>query len=314
MKILITGASGFIGRYVVREAIARGHNVLALTRSNSANEPNLTPSVEWLQCDLGEDLPKLGGLGIDAVIHLAAGLSGSAEEQYRSTVMATSNLLNAMRQAGITRLVGISSIAVLDYVRMPALALLDENVEISDGCGMGTYAAMKLEQEKLFAKFAGEPGNRCVILRPGLVYDSERLIGAHAGIIKGPLRLIAAHEGGVPTVEVTGLSKAILNAFDQDVASGEVIHLVDDNLPSQQEYLAGLRRRGILPSHGISVPWRFLAGFAWLLWTLFRIAGQEARLPEVLLRQGFAARLKPFRYSNDKAKRLLGWVPTNRFS
>lgn len=103
MKILITGASGFIGRYVVREAIARGHNVLALTRSNSANEPNLTPSVEWLQCDLGEDLPKLGGLGIDAVIHLAAGLSGSAEEQYRSTVMATSNLLNAMRQAGITR-------------------------------------------------------------------------------------------------------------------------------------------------------------------------------------------------------------------
>jgi nucleoside-diphosphate-sugar epimerase len=316
MKVLITGASGFIGGYVVREAVARGHRAVALSRSRPASPPGQATPIEWLQCDLGDaELPKLTGLGIDAVVHLAAGLLGGVEEQYRSTVVATGNLLEAMRRAGIAKLVGISSIAVLDYSRAPAMTLIDENVETSsDETGMGVYATMKLAQEKLFAAFAREPGTRCVILRPGLVYDSERLIDARAGIIKGPLRFIAAHRGEVPTVEVTGLARAILNACEQDLASGEVIQLVDDNLPNQREYIAGLRRRGILPSWGIPVPWRLLAVMAWSLRTLGRVVGKGASLPEVLLRQGFAARLKPFRYSNEKAKRLLGWVPANRFS
>ncbi len=316
MKILVTGASGFIGGYVMREAMARGHRVAGLCRAGPADIPGGALSVEWLQCDLRDmELAKLTGVGIDVVIHLAAGLSGSADEQHRATVVATARLLDAMRQAGIKRLVGISSIAVLDYTRMPALSLIDESAATpAHSSGMGTYAAMKLEQEKLFAAFGGESGNCCVILRPGLVYDNDRLIGAHAGIIKGPFRLIAAHGGQVPTVEVTGLARAILTACEQDAACGEVIHFVDDNLPGQAEYLAGLRRRGILSSGGIRVPWRFLAALASALRTIFRVAGQEGRLPEVFLRHGFAARLKPFRYSNDKAKRVLGWAPTGSFS
>jgi nucleoside-diphosphate-sugar epimerase len=257
---------------------------------------------------------KLERLGIDAVIHLAASLTGSAEEQYRSTVVATRHLLDAMKRAGISRLVGISSIAVLDYAHIPAMAVIDENARISDGSGTGTYTEMKLEQEKLFAAFAGEHGTRCAILRPGLVYDSERLISARAGIIKGPLSLVAFHGGHAPTVEVTGLAKAILSACERDVPDGEIIHLVDDNLPSQREYLEGLRRRGTLPAWGIPVPWRLLAAMAGSLRVLFRLAGQEARLPEAFRRQGFAARFKPFRYSNEKAKRLLEWVPASRFS
>jgi len=62
------------------------------------------------------------------------------------------------------------------------------------------------------------------------------------------------------------------------------------------------------------VPWRLLAVMAGSLRVLFRFAGQEGRLPEAFRRQGFAARFKPFRYSNEKAKRLLGWVPASRFS
>jgi nucleoside-diphosphate-sugar epimerase len=179
---------------------------------------------------------------------------------------------------------------------------------------MGIYAAMKLEQEKLFKAFAREPGIHCVILRPGLVYDDKRLIDARAGIIKGPLRLMAVHQGEVPTAEVTGVARAILNAVELDPAGGEIIQLVDDNLPGQREYIAALRRRGILPAGGIPVPWRALAAMAWSLRTLSRLAGRGSGLPEVLLRQGFAARLKPFRYSNAKAKRLLRWVPAVRFS
>jgi nucleoside-diphosphate-sugar epimerase len=315
MKILVTGASGFIGGHVVREAIARGHDVIALSRTRPAGRPKATASVEWICCDLGAaDALDLKGPGIDAVIHLAASLTGSAEEQYRSTVVATRHLLDAMKRAGISRMVGISSIAVLDYAHIPAMAVIDENAGISDGTGIGIYAEMKLEQEKLFVAFAREQETCCAVLRPGLVYDSERLINARAGIIKGPLCLVAVHGGYVPTVEVAGLARAILNACERDFAGAEVIHLVDDNLPNQHEYIAGLRRRGGLPSRRIPVPWRLLEAMAGTLRMLSRLAGQEARLPEAFRRQGFAARFKPFRYSNEKAKRLLGWIPASRFS
>lgn len=308
MKVLITGASGFIGKYVVQEAVARGCEIVALTRS----KPNHTSSIEYIQCNLSNEVPKLNGLGIDVVIHLAASLSGSVDEQYHSTVLGTRHLLDAIRQAGIAKIVCVSSISVVDYLHPPALCTVDEAFEVLASINTaGTYVKMKQEQEKLIAS---RSEIHSVILRPGLVYDSKQLLSAHAGIIKGPLCLIAKHGGEVPTVEVTGLAKAILDASEQNAANGEVIHLVDDNLPSQQEYVSALRRRGLLPSYGISVSWKLLAAFTSSLRMLFRIINQETRLPEVFQQQSFAARLKPFLYSNEKSKRLLNWLPGNRFS
>ncbi|MGE5469633.1 MAG: NAD-dependent epimerase/dehydratase family protein [Bacteroidota bacterium] len=314
MRVMITGASGFIGAYVVREAVARGHAVLALTRSGRAGTTAGQGRVEWQQCDLGTPgALDLRGRGIDAVIHLAAEMGGDAAAQ-QSTLTATRNLLAAMRAAGVCRLVGISSISVLDYLRIPPMAIIDEDLSAPpDGMPIGRYAAMKLAQERLLLAFAEEPGVHCVILRPGLVYDNERLIAAHAGILRGAWRLLVTHRGEVPTIEVTGLAKAILNAAELSTTGNGVIHLVDDNLPKQHEYLAGLRRRNLLPSGGIRVPWQLLAWFALLVKWPLRCVGRFVSVPDTLLPHSIAARMKPFRYSNDKAKRLLEWVPANQF-
>jgi nucleoside-diphosphate-sugar epimerase len=315
VKLLVTGTSGFIGRHVLSESLARGHEVIGLSRMVPKDESGSMLRPHWIRHDLGgmKELA-LNGLGIDVVIHLAAGLAGSVDEQHRATVQATRHLIEAMRRAGIRKLVGISSMAVLDYPRMPALSLIDERTATADGTGMGIYARMKFEQEGLFAGFAGGPNDHCVILRPGLVYDEKRLHAAHAGVIKGSICILASHGGEVPVVEVGGLARAIVNAAERDIGGGEIIHLVDDNLPGQPEYMSGLRRRQTLPATGMFVPWCMLAALAWVLRATFGVVGQRRRLPESLLRHGFAARLKPFRYSNDKAKRLLGWVPAARFS
>jgi len=83
MKVLITGASGFIGGYVVREAVAHGHWVVALSRSKPASPPGQATPIEWLQCDLGSaELPKLTGLGIDAVIRVTLRGERSARENW----------------------------------------------------------------------------------------------------------------------------------------------------------------------------------------------------------------------------------------
>ena len=314
MKILVTGASGFIGGHAVREALLRGHRVIALSRS-SAPPDSFGLDSQQLAHDLSTDRElDLGAMGIDVVVHLAASLSGSAVEQHRSTVRGTEKLLAAMKRAGIRALVGVSSIAVLDYVGAAPMSVIDEsNPLCRNEQETSTYAAIKARQEKLFAAFAAEPGNRCVILRPGLVYDETHLIDAHAGILKGPLRLLVTHEGEVPVVSVAGVACAILGAVERDIASGQVIHLVDTDLPQQQAYLAGLRRRGLLAAGGIAVPWATMRDLTTTAYRIAAAAGLRGKLPEALLPQSFAGRMKPFRYSNAKAAQFLGWVPERRF-
>ena len=310
MKILVTGASGFIGRYVVNEALGRGHEVVAMARARQSGDTAAVPSLQWLCHDLGgADAPPLQGRSIDAVVHLAASLAGQAEQQMRDTVFATRQLLAAMRQAGVRRLVGISSIAVLDYPHLPAFSMIDETASCTTDDNSGIYARMKLAQEKLFTEFLASPQSEGVILRPGLVYDEQTLFAAHAGIFKGPLRLVVAHSGEVPVVAAKSLAVAIVNAAELELRGAEIAHLLDDRLPGIDEYVRALRRRKALPAGCVHLHWRVLAAAAMAIRGLLGLAGMRRSVPEALMPHGFAARLTPYRFSNDKAKRLLSWTP-----
>ena len=124
MRLAITGASGFIGRQVVHEALQQGHSVLAIIRSEDKRaQLPVNPALTTLCCDLNHvEVLEAHLKTWDAVIHLAAVISGP--DQYRQTMETTRALLTGMDAAGVTRLVAISSIAVIDYTRLPAHAML----------------------------------------------------------------------------------------------------------------------------------------------------------------------------------------------
>jgi nucleoside-diphosphate-sugar epimerase len=316
MKILITGAAGFIGEFVLQEALRRGHGVIALARSSTPTQWIGIPNLETLRRDLREiQSLDLNDKGVDVVVHLAAATKGSKAEQFHDTVTATECLLTAARRAGIHRMVGVSSMAVLDYQSVRPMSIIDERIAVSPGTARtGIYAAAKLRQEHLLAEFGREEHNSCTILRPGLVYDESRLIAAHAGVVKGPICLLASHGGEVPTIEVHSLARAIINAAERRLLGCEVMHLVDDRLPDQPAYLEGLRRRGSIQRGGIVLPWRVLQALTALMRTVLAASGRGGRAPEILLPDAFSARLKPFRFSNAKAKELLGWKPGREFT
>jgi len=310
MRILVTGGTGFIGGYVVQVALHRGHDVVVLSRSTPPPDWNRLTHLKAVRHDLSGDTLRLGALSVDAVIHLAASFRGTRSEQHRAAIGGTQALLEAMRPAGIKKLVGISSIAVLDYASIEPLSLINEQSSICrDEHAMGLYATLKVLQEVLFAEFAKEHGCQCITIRPGLVYDHKRLSSAHAGLLGRRMRLLADHDGEVPVAEALSVAHAIVNAAETDIPSGEIIHLVDDKLPSQREYLAALRQRKELPPGGVLVPWRVLHKLAGAARGLSSIVCASRKLPQVLLAHDFAARMKPFRFSNAKAKRLLSWAP-----
>lgn len=315
MKTMVTGASGFIGETVLDELLRRGHHPIALVRSAVPKRWSELENLEVMQADLLQSpLPDLRGRGIDVVLHLAAVTRQSASQHFADTVTATSNLLSAARRAGIRRIVTVSSIAVLDYRSVRSMAVIDERTPLADGVAWCDYATSKLRQEQLLSEFAGQGDNACIILRPGLVYDGSRLTAACAGICSNGIGLLASHGGEVPTVEVHRLAAAIANAAERELARCEVIHLVDDRLPSQSSYIAALQRRGLLPRIRVLVPWRVLQVSCYFAASLFAALGLRHKLPEVLLPRGFSRRLKPFRFSNAKAKKLLDWVPGREFA
>ncbi|NJL80385.1 MAG: NAD(P)H-binding protein, partial [Richelia sp. SM2_1_7] len=130
MKLLVTGASGFLGKYVVAEALKQGFQVRAVIR-HSSDEKRL-PWRNWANLELIPiDLSKSEKLedalkDIDTVVHLAAAKQGNYDTQYANTVTATENLLKAMVTENIKRLVAISTFSVFDYLHIPAGEIIDE--------------------------------------------------------------------------------------------------------------------------------------------------------------------------------------------
>ena len=99
MKVLVSGAGGFLGYHVVDRLLERGHSVRAIVRPASA-EPSWCGAVELFRADL-RVMTKLPAAfdDIDAVIHLAAATSGDEDAQFSSSVVATERFLEAMAQS-----------------------------------------------------------------------------------------------------------------------------------------------------------------------------------------------------------------------
>lgn len=113
MRILVSGASGFLGRILVTRLLAAGHSVVALSRPGGT-----VAGAETLPCDLGVAPPKLP-TGLDGVVHLAQSRAyrafpGDAAEMFRVNVAGTQMLLEAAVEAGIGRFCLVSTGSVYE--------------------------------------------------------------------------------------------------------------------------------------------------------------------------------------------------------
>ncbi|MEO1622978.1 MAG: NAD(P)-dependent oxidoreductase, partial [Cyanobacteria bacterium J06632_3] len=246
MKLLVTGSSGFLGKYVVAAALERGHQVRAVVRPATviaAISWSEHPNVEFVRIDLRRRAGIAEALeGVDAVVHLAASKAGDFYAQFGGTVLATENLLMAMADGGIKRLIAISTFSVYDYINMRSGALLDESSPLVQvPAWRDEYAQTKLIQEDLVHQFEAEQGGLVTVLRPGVIYGRDNLWTARLGASLGEgswLRI-----GGyskLPLSYVENCAEAIVMAAEQEAAIGQTINVLDDHPPTQRQYTKAL--------------------------------------------------------------------------
>jgi len=159
VRVLVTGASGFIGRHLVRDLLRDGHEVVALDLKRAD-----LYGAQWLEGDIGDaDLAREAVKGCAEVYHLAAAhldQSTPAAEYRRINVDASVALLRAAHAAGVERYVHCSTVGVYGDVRHPPAT---EDAELQPG---NVYERTKLEGERAVLD-AGLP---VVVVRPAWVY------------------------------------------------------------------------------------------------------------------------------------------------
>jgi nucleoside-diphosphate-sugar epimerase len=315
MKLLVTGANGFLGRFVVNEALRRGHAVRAMVRSKGSaakagwdNDPRVELAIADLRLRRG--LVEAVA-GVDAVLHLAAAKSGDVYAQYGGTVVATENLLWAMDQAAVKHIVHVSSFAIYDWLRMRGGSVVDENAPLeSDAFERDAYAHTKLVQERLVREHAAANDWKWTVLRPGMIIGPGNLWGARVGTQGKRLWVRFGAGARLPVTYVGNIAEAIVLAAEREAAAGQILNVVDDDTPTQRQYVNLLRKRTTPRPRVIGLPWfgiRATARLAWLTNKL--LLGNRARLPGILIPCRVHARFKPLKYSNGKLKEVLGWKP-----
>jgi uncharacterized protein (TIGR01777 family) len=223
MKVAVTGATGVIGRAVVRELRERGDEVVALSRDASRARESLgVEAVEWAD-PKGEAAPTAAFEGVGGVIHLlgepvAQRWTDSAKREIRdSRVLGTRNLIAGMRGAGAHLQVLVAQSATGYYG-----AHGDEPVDESAPPGDDFLAGVVVDWEAEVERGAEKLGLRAPVCRTGVVLSES---GGALETMLPPFKLgvggpVAGGRQYIPWVHIDDVVGALLFALDSGEANG----------------------------------------------------------------------------------------------
>jgi nucleoside-diphosphate-sugar epimerase len=308
-RVLLSGASGFIGGHVAERLASEGYAVRCLVRASSDVALLQRLGVELVVGDLAAAsslAPALEGCG--CVVHCAAIVSdwGSVREIRAVNVGGTRALLEAAAGAGVRRFVHLSSTDVYGY---PGGRGVAEGYEARGFANW--YAQTKREAE---AEVRRVTGIEHVILRPATVYGprSVDVVGEIATALRGGYMLLidrGRHVAGL--CYVANLLDAVVLAMRSARAAGEAFNVCDGVDVTWAQFAGdlaaglGARRpwlslpfapaRGL--GRGLELGYRALHGLTGL------------RLAPLLSRQAVDVLGRDQDFSNRTARELLGWEP-----
>ncbi len=303
LNLLITGASGFLGKHTVSYAVAAGHRVTAVIRDRTALLQDWPEQVQVIASDLN-DLKVLPP-DIDVVVHLAASLEGDDAAQQSDTVDATKAFLSAcLSLPKPPAIVLASSMSVYSSALVNEGDLIDENTPLEDRADQrDAYCRGKIAQEVLCSTVAADAGLPLQIMRIGALYGPGRVWNAHIGVGLGPLLIQVGKDGEIPLSHVRHAAQALVLAVEEAAQERSgVVNVVDDDLPDRKRFVKALKWRG-WPK--ITIPLRMVEFAA-------RRLGRWTARPGLLRMPVLRARLMPLRYDNRRLHDI-GWRSEGRF-
>jgi nucleoside-diphosphate-sugar epimerase len=293
--VVVTGARGFLGRHIAR-ALQR---VRGIGRMPNFDDPYVH---EWIAADLGAGVSAAALTGADVVVHAAAETAGNFAAHQRNTIDATRHLLHAMHEAGVTRLVLVSSLSVLRPPRTPWERQDERTPRPDDPERFGPYVWGKSRQEELVEREAPALGIEVRIIRPGALVDwnEPELPGVMGRQLFGPWHLgLGRSRLPIAVCDVVRCAEAIAWCATHFDAAPPLVNLFEPALRTRGAFLARLREDG------------WTGRIVWLPISTISCAIVVARALQSLLHGRLPTRLaawsilRPRRYDSRMATKVL---------
>ncbi|TLM84729.1 NAD(P)-dependent oxidoreductase [Pseudarthrobacter sp. NamE5] len=305
MRVLVTGASGLLGREVAGVLVRQGHDVSTFQRRPSG----VDGAADFRGSLADEEVLKDAVQGAEGIIHLAAKVSftGRAAEFDEVNVEGTRRLLRVAQEAGVRDLVFVSSPSVANS----GAAIAGLGAEPADPeHAHGDYSRTKAEAE-LLALAADSPEFRVAAVRPHIVWgpgDTQLVERVLARAARRRLPLLDAGAALIDTTYVDNAASAMATAlFRMEHIHGRALVVTNGEPRPVGELLAGICAAGGVPAPRWAVPGGVARAAGALVERLWTWAGRTDEPP---MTRFLAEQLSNAHWFDQRETReLLDWTP-----
>lgn len=307
MRVLVTGATGFLGQATVAKLLQQGHSVRAIGRRTDQLAQLRGHGAEVILADLRDAVAMNSACReIDAVLHLGARSApwGPAADFYADNVTGTAHVLAGCQQHRVRRVVYVSSPSVVfdgrDHVRLNEAAPFPRRL-------MSVYSETKKRAEELVNQ-AGPLGLETVILRPKAIFgpgDTTLLPRIVEAARAGRLPRIGDGLNRVDLTYVDNVVDALLLSLTSRAAVGQTYFVTNGESPLLWDVIATVLQRNGITKPLRPVPYRVVYAIAGGLELAAQLTGREP----TLTRYTAAILARTQTYDITAAQRDLGYVP-----
>jgi dihydroflavonol-4-reductase len=283
-KILVTGGTGFLGAYVIKELAEKGWAVRAIRRGSSPPafiSADILQQVEWISGDILDVVGLEEAMeGVDGVIHAAAKVSFAGRDRHELfsiNVEGTANVVNMALQQNVKRFVHVSSVAALG--RTADGEHVTEKKSWEDSKYNTSYAISKFRGEVEVWRGIGE-GLPAVVINPSTILGYGDWNNSSCRLFRSAFEEFPWYTTGTNGfVDVQDTARAIVRLLETDI-SGERYILNGDNWTFRHLFDTMAASFGKKPPAREATP--LLAGVAW---RIERIKSLFSGRPALLTRE-----------------------------
>ena len=307
-KVLVTGATGFLGGRLVKILVDRGYQVRALARKLSNIERLKKLNIEIYYGDVGNRKsiePAFNG--VDCVVHAAAGTSGDKKDCDMATVEGTKNVLLLCAENNIKKLIYISSCSVYGVSDYKTNEIVKEESSLERfPSKRGNYSASKQEAESFVINQMKNSSLPIVILRPGTIFGPgggvyTPMMGF--SLMNKVFMVIGNGRSELPFVYIDNLVDAIIKSVQMKEANNQIFNVVDSERINKRTYMKKVIKKLYPESFTIYLPHSLM----YLLVFLQEVLCRLLKRPPFLTRYRLASSQRMIRYSNSKIVEKLEW-------